>query len=104
MYRSLGIAVIALAAIILPAETSHGRAGGGGPIARVASAPVNSGGTATPAVKNCRPKAGRRASATACTAYPAWAGAISAILPATATDWSRRSRVRGSRCGKERGW
>jgi len=54
--------------------------------------------------KSCRPKAGRRASATACTVCPARAGAISAILPATATDWSRRSRVRRSPCGKERGW
>jgi len=56
MYRSLGIAVIALAAIILPAETSHGKAGG--PVARVASAPVHSGGTATPAVKKLSPKGG----------------------------------------------
>jgi hypothetical protein len=56
MYRSLGIAVIALAAIILPAETSHGRAGG--PVARSASVPVNSGGTATPAVKKLSPKGG----------------------------------------------
>ena len=56
MCRTLGIAVIALAAIILPAETSYGRAGG--PVARVASAPVNSGGTATPAVKKLSPKGG----------------------------------------------
>jgi hypothetical protein len=56
MYRTLGMAVIALAAIILPAETSHGKAGG--PVARVASAPVNSGGTATPAVKKLSPKGG----------------------------------------------
>ena len=56
MYRSLGIAVIALAAIILPVETSHSRAAG--PVARVASVPMNSGHTATPAVKKLSPKGG----------------------------------------------
>ena len=62
MYRSLGIAVIALAAISFPAETSlafgpGGRAGKSGwPIASVA--PAKSGGTATPAVKKLSPKAG----------------------------------------------
>jgi hypothetical protein len=56
MYRSLGIAVIALAAIILPVETSHSRAGG--PVARVASVPMNSGHMATPAVKKLSPKGG----------------------------------------------
>ena len=62
MYRNLGIAVIALAVICLPAETSlafgpGGRAGKSGwPIASVA--PAKSGGAATPALKKLSPKGG----------------------------------------------
>jgi hypothetical protein len=63
MYRSLGIAVIVLAAISIPAETSlagpGGRAGKSGwPIASVVPVSAKSGGTATPAVKKLSPKAG----------------------------------------------
>jgi hypothetical protein len=64
MYRSLGMAVIALAAISLTAETSlafglGGRAGKSGwPGASVAAVPAKSRGTATPAVKKLSPKAG----------------------------------------------
>jgi hypothetical protein len=65
MYRSFGIAVIALAVISLPAETSlasgpGGRVGKfvGAPVASVGSVPVKSGGSATPAVKKLSPKAG----------------------------------------------
>jgi hypothetical protein len=62
MYRSLGIAVIALAAISFPAETSlafgaGGRAGKSG-WSMASVAPAKSGGTATPAVKKLSPKAG----------------------------------------------
>ena len=62
MYRSLGIALIALAAISFSAETSFAfgpgdRAGKSGwPITSVA--PSKSGGAATPAVKKLSPKAG----------------------------------------------
>ena len=59
MYRKLGIAVLALAAISFPAETSlaFGPGGKSGwPVASVA--PAKSGGTATPAVKKLSPKGG----------------------------------------------
>src|SRR5215831_11263182 len=63
MYRSLAMAVVALALISLPAETSlaspGGRAGKSiGSAASVAAVPVKSGGTATPAVKKLSPKGG----------------------------------------------
>ena len=63
MYRSFAMAVIALALISLPAETSlaspSGRTGKSiGPVASVASVPVKSGGTATLAVKKLSPKGG----------------------------------------------
>ena len=64
MYRSFGMAVIALAVISLSAETSpaFGRGGGAGksigPVTGVASVPVRSGGTATPAVKKLSSKGG----------------------------------------------
>jgi hypothetical protein len=64
MYRSFTMAIVALALISLPAETSlaggpGGRAGkSGGPVATVTPVPVRSGGTATPAVKKLSPKAG----------------------------------------------
>jgi len=64
MYRSLGLAVIALAVISFAAETSFASGPGGrggksvGPVARFAPAPVKSGGTATPALKKLSPKGG----------------------------------------------
>jgi hypothetical protein len=63
MYRSLGFAVIVLAAIGFPAEKSlagHGGSAGkfAGPVASVAPVATRSGGTATPAVKKLSPKAG----------------------------------------------
>ena len=65
MYRNLGIAVIALAVICLPAETSLASPGGrasksveGAPVTRIAPVSVKSGGTATPAVKKLSPKGG----------------------------------------------
>ena len=63
MYRSFGFAVIVLAAIGFPAETSlagHGGSAGksAGPVAGVASVATRSGGAATPAVKKLSPKAG----------------------------------------------
>ena len=63
MYRSLGIAVIMLAAISFPAETSlagHGGSTGKSawPGASAASVVTKSGATATPAVKKLSPKAG----------------------------------------------
>jgi hypothetical protein len=60
MYRTLAIAVIVLAAINFPAETSLAFSSGGraGPIASVASVSGKSGSTATPAVKKLSPKGG----------------------------------------------
>jgi hypothetical protein len=63
MYRSLGIAVIVLAAISFPAEkTLAGHGGSAGksawPLASVAPVATRSGGAATPAVKKLSPKAG----------------------------------------------
>jgi hypothetical protein len=62
MYRSLGFAVIVLAAIGFPAEKSLAGHGGGGksawPVASVASVATRSGSAATPAVKKLSPKAG----------------------------------------------
>ena len=58
MYRSLGIAVIALAAISFPAETSLAFGPGGRAGKSASVAPAKSGGMATPAVKKLSPKAG----------------------------------------------
>lgn len=63
MYRSLGIAIIALSVISLPAETSLASPGGRadkpvGAVTSIAPLPVKSGGTATPAVKKLSPKGG----------------------------------------------
>jgi hypothetical protein len=58
------MAVIALAVISLPAETSLAAGPGGrtgtsvGRVVNVGSGPVKSGGTATPAVKKLSPKGG----------------------------------------------
>lgn len=63
MYRNLGFAVIVLAAIGFPAETSFAGHGGSAgksawPVASGASVATRSGGAATPAVKKLSPKAG----------------------------------------------
>jgi hypothetical protein len=101
MYRTVGMAVIALAAITLPVGTSlaFGLGGGAGKfgasMANVAPAashvpPKPGGGMATPQVKKLSGKAGRACFRACCTGCPARAGAISAIIPATAPDQSRR--------------
>jgi hypothetical protein len=106
MYRIVAMAVIALAAVALPAETSlafgpgSGAGAFGAPIARIAPAasrvaPKPGGGPATPHAKKLSGKGGRRASAPACMGCPARAGAISAIIPVTATDSSHHGDFGG---------
>jgi len=60
MYRSFAMAVIALAFVSLPAETSLASPGGRGgkSVQSVTSTVKSSGGTATPAVKKLSPKGG----------------------------------------------
>ena len=63
MYRSFAMAVIALALVSLPAETSLASPGGKAgksmdSVTGVAPVPVKSGGMATPAVKKLSPKGG----------------------------------------------
>jgi hypothetical protein len=116
MYRTVGMAVIALAAIALPAETSlafgpgSGAGAFGAPMGSIGPAashvaskpgggtasgvPSRGGGTATPQVKKLSPKGERRASAPACMGCPVQAGAISAITPAT-TDSSNHDDAGG---------
>src|SRR5262249_13358038 len=110
MYRTVALAVIALAAGVLSAERSlalglgsgAGTVGAGMASVAPAASPVASmGGGATAgralrrrqagvrprrARKSCRRKEGRRASAPACMECPALAGAISATIPATAAE------------------
>src|SRR5438132_4225909 len=110
MYHTVAMAVIALAAVALPAETSlafgSGAGAFGAPIASVAPAasrvapkpgggPAAPGGPATPHAKKLSGKGGRRASAPACMGCPARAGAISAIIPVTATDSSHHGDFGG---------
>jgi hypothetical protein len=112
MYHTVAMAVIALAAVALPAETSlafgpgSGAGAFGAPIASVAPAasrvapkpgggPAAPGGPATPHAKKLSGKGGRRASAPACMGCPARAGAISAIIPATVTDSSHHGDFGG---------
>jgi hypothetical protein len=63
MYRSFAMAVIVLALVSLPAETSLASPGGRAgksvdSVTSIAPVPVKAGGTATPAVKKLSPKGG----------------------------------------------
>jgi hypothetical protein len=103
MHRTVGMAVIALAAVALPAETSLALVPGigagavGAPMASVVPAASRvapkPGGPAMPHAKKLSGKGGPRASAPACMGCPARAGAISAIIPATATDPSHTTTL-----------
>jgi hypothetical protein len=94
MYRTVGMAIIALAVITLPAETALAASGGG---KTTAHAGTQNPPKATPQTKKLSGKAGAACFRACMRGCPARAGAISAIIPATAAADSSGLCKSGSR-------